>query len=74
MIEGAHVDVVDVEQDQTVGFGGDGGEKFPLGHHGRPISEIARHILQKNPPAEKILDLPNPRDHVAQGFLGVGQR
>ena len=74
MIEGTHINIVDVEQDQAVGFGGDGGEKFPLGHHGCVVSQIAGDIFQQNLPPEKILHLSHPCNDVPQGFFGVGQR
>ncbi len=74
MIHAAHVDVVHVEQDQTVGLARDGGEEFPLRHARVVKSEIAGDVLQQNASPENFLYRAHTRDDMRQRFFGVRQR
>ena len=53
MVEGADIDVVDVEQQPAAGAARQFGEEFPLGHLGIVELDIGRDVLQHDGAAEK---------------------
>ncbi len=74
MIDAAHVDVVDVEQDGAVRALRHLAQEFPFAHVGFVEGEIAGHVFQQDLPPEGVLDLTDPRDHRGQRFFGIGKR
>src|SRR5262245_36291962 len=73
VVRGAHEDVVHVEEDATVGAGGDRAEERPLGHRRVGEGDVARDVLQQDATAERVLDLADAIDDVRQGLVGVRQ-
>ena len=73
MIEGADIDIVDVEQDLAVGALAEFGDELPLREFRHGIGNVARDILQHEPVAEVVLHAPHPLGDVVERFLGVGQ-
>ena len=74
MIVTADVDIVDVEQQVTVGFLRDRGEEFPLGHRVFAVGNVTGQVFDQHLPADEIL---HPRDALGDmidSFLGIGQR
>ena len=53
---------------------GDTGEELPLGERGIAERDVARDILEQNPPPENVLHLAHARGDVLERSLGVGQR
>ena len=72
MIEGADIDIVDVEQKPAPGASRKLVDEFPLGHLGLGEGDVGRHILDGETPAEEILHVVDAVDHVVQRLLGVG--
>jgi hypothetical protein len=74
MVEGADIDVVDVEQQPASGTAGQFGEKLPFRHLGIVELQVGRDILQHDGAAEKILHQLHPADDMVQCLIGVGNR
>jgi len=74
VVDAAHVDVVDVEQQQAVGLLGQRSEEFPLGHGRGAVLGVARDVLEHQAPAERVLRLAQVAHDDAQRLLAVGQR
>ena len=55
VVEGADIDVVDVEQDLAVGALRELGDELPFGELGGGVGDVARHVLQHQPAAEMVL-------------------
>ena len=72
VVEGAHVDVVHVQQHMAVRATRDFGQEIPFAHRGVAKGHITGHVLQQNLPAQEILHLTYPGGDVIQRLLGVG--
>ena len=62
MVDRAHVDVVDIEQDQAIGAPGDLAEELPFGEVRIAERHVARDILQQDSATEEVLHGPHPLD------------
>jgi hypothetical protein len=56
VVEGAHVDVVHVEQQEAVGASRDLRQAQPLGNLRIAIGEVARGVLERERPAVRPVD------------------
>ena len=74
VVEGADIDVVDVEQDLAIGAPRELGDELPLGELGGGVGDVARHVLQHQAAAEMVLHAPHALGDVVERFLGVRQR
>ena len=74
VVERAHIDIVDVEQEPTIGAVRHLGDEFPLAHFRLAERHIARNILQCQATTEHILHLAHAVDHVIERFFGIGNR
>src|SRR5262249_16844781 len=74
MVHRAHVDVVHIEQDQTIGTRRDLAEELPLAETRIAELHIARDVLEQNPPTEEILYGAHAGDDVLERLLRVRQR
>jgi len=74
MVHRAHVDVVDIEQDQAIGTLRDLGEKLPFAETRIAKFHVARHVLEQDAPAEEVLHAAHPLDDVRERLFGVRQR
>ena len=74
VVEGADIDVVDVEQDLAVGAPRQLGDELPFGQLGGGVGDVARDVLEHQAAAEPVLHLHHPLGDVVQRLLGVGQR
>src|SRR5208282_2029149 len=74
MIERAHEDVVDVEQDSAIGFLGNRAQKLPLAERRITERHVAGNIFDQDVPLQNILHPADSRGNVAHDFFGVGQR
>ena len=72
VVEGADIDVVDVEQEPAIGAPCHLAHELPLGHLGLAEGDVARHVLERQPASEKVLNLADAVDDVVQRLLGVG--
>jgi hypothetical protein len=72
VVEGADIDVVDVEQDLAVGTPAEFGDEFPLGEFRRGIGDVARDVLQDEPAAEVVLHPHHALGDVLERLLGIG--
>ena len=72
VIEGADIDVVDVEQEPAIGARRDLAHELPFGHLRLAEGDVARHVLERQPAAEEVLHLADALDHVVERLLGVG--
>ena len=72
MVEGADIDVVDVEQKPATGASRQLADEFPLGHLRLGEGDVGRHILDGETPAEEILHVIDAIDDVVERLLGVG--
>src|SRR5262245_10352953 len=70
----ADEDVVDVEQDATIGLLGDGGKELPFRHRRVPEGDVARDVLEQEAAPEPILDLTHTTDDMVDRLVGVGER
>ena len=66
-------DVVDVEENSTVGPDRDLRQEFPLRHLVLAKRQIARHVLDCDSPTKPILDTLDAFDHVSNDRLRVGK-
>ncbi len=71
VVEGAHIDVVDVEQQPAIGAPRHLAHELPLGHLRLAEGDVARHVLEREAAAEKILYLADAIDDVVERLLGV---
>jgi hypothetical protein len=55
VVEGAHINVVDVEQQPAIGAACNLAYKLPFGHLRLAEGHVARHVLEREPATEKIL-------------------
>jgi hypothetical protein len=74
VIDGAHVDVVDVEQQVAIRELREPRQEFPFAHARGRKADVARNVLEQDAAAESVLDLPDPRSHVGERLVGIGQR
>ncbi len=74
VVEGADIDVVDVEQQPAAGAARELGQKLPFRHFGIVELHIGRDIFQHDGAAEEILHQLHAADDVVERFLGVGDR
>jgi len=74
VIDRAHVDVVDVEQNQAIGARGDLAQKLPLCQAGIAEPDVARDVLQQDAAAEEILHGAHALDDIGERLLGIRKR
>ena len=74
VVEGADIDVVDVEQQPAAGAARQLGQEFPFRHFGIVELDIGRDIFEHDGAAEEILHQLHAADDVVERFLGVGDR
>ena len=74
VVHAAHINVVHVHQQQAVGLGRHMVQKLPLSLGRGHEVDVARHVLNHQPAAQRVLRLADARDHMARRFVGVGQR
>src|SRR5262245_20178566 len=74
VVEGAHVHVVDVEQDEAAGATGDLRQAVPLREIRFAVGEIAGDILEDEWTLEEILYDPHSGGYVLDRLLGIGKR
>jgi len=76
VVHRAHIDVVDVEQDQTVGRARRLAQEFPLREPRIAERDVARDVLQQDAPPEQLLHRAHPLHHVASAssVYGSGSR
>ena len=72
VVEGAHIDVVDVEQEPAIGAVCDLGHELPFGHLRLAEGDVARDVLEGQAAAEEVLHLGDALHHVVERLLGVG--
>ena len=73
MVEGAHEDVVDVEQDPAVRFVGHRAQKLPFAEARGLEFHVARNVLDQDSTIENFLNLANPPGDVTQSLFGIGK-
>jgi two-component system OmpR family sensor kinase len=74
VVEGADIDVVDVEQQPASGAARQFGQEFPFRHFGIVELDVGRDILEHDGAAEKVLHQLDAADDVIEGLAGVGDR
>ena len=74
VVVGTDMDIVDIQQNETVGALGNGGKKFPLAHCRFFITQIARHIFQKDLASESVLYPLNAFCNMCDRFISVRHR
>ncbi len=73
VVDGAHVDVVDVEEHPAVGVAEQPVEERPLGDRRRAELDVGRRVLEDERPLEDVRDGLHPPRDVLQGLLRVGE-
>src|SRR5216683_7498654 len=74
MVERAHENIVDVEQDSAVSLFSYRRNKFPLGHRRIGKRHVAGNVFDQYWSLERFLNLPNPRDDMTNRLFRVRQR
>ena len=74
MVEGADIDIVDVEQQPASGAARQLGQKFPFRHFGIVELDVGRDVLEHDGAAEEILHQLHAADDVVERFAGVWDR
>ena len=74
VIAGAHIDVVDVQENAATRPQGDLGQELPLGEGRVPVGDVAGDVLQGDRPPKPLLHALHPLHHVVERRLGVRQR
>ena len=74
VVEGADIDVVDVEQQPASGAARQLGQEFPFRHFGIVELDIGRDILEHDGAAKEVLHQFHPADDVIERFLCVRDR
>ncbi len=74
VIDGADVDIVNVQQNAAVGFVGDCGKKDPFRHRRNRIGQVAGNIFHQDAPPESVLYLADSSGNVPHRFFSVGKR
>src|SRR5439155_24861267 len=70
----AHVDVVDVEQEPASRVAYDVGQEIRLWDRGFTKAQVARRILDEEPPTERVLRLGDVVAHQVKRLVGVRER
>src|SRR5271154_1255654 len=73
-IRGRHEHVVDVEQQTAPGMARQFAKKVRLAHSGLAKHEIARRVLEQNPPTDGVLHLLHVSADTEESGLGIRQR
>ena len=74
VIDGADVDVVNVQQNSAVSFFSDRGKKDPFRHRRNRIGQVAGNILHQNAASEPVLNVTNSGGDVPDSLFSVGKR
>ena len=74
VVEGADIDVVDVEQEPASGASRQLGQEFPFRHFGIVELNVGRDILEHDGAAEEVLHQLDAADDMIERLPGVGDR
>jgi len=74
MVDGAHIDVVHIEEIRQSARSGNLAQELPLCEPRIAECHITRDILHQNPPAQNVLDGAHPLRHVLERLFRVRQR
>lgn len=74
VVAGGHINVVHVEQQQAIGFLGQGDQELPLGEAVAGGGQVRRRVLQNQLAPQPILHLPHAAGDVGEALLRVRQR
>jgi hypothetical protein len=72
VVEGAHIDIVHVEQEPAIGAICHLAHELPFGHLRLAEGHIARHVLERQPAPENILHPAHAIDDMVERLFGVG--